>query len=64
MRNRYNYWEQDNDNRIEPNINVDLDLELFEHGYDFREDEFDWNNIRIISFVKKLRKGKNKFVDL
>lgn len=56
MRNRYNYWEQDNDNRIEPNINVDLDLELFEHGYDFSKSNNDWDNRRIVRFVNILHK--------
>lgn len=57
MINRYNKWKQNKDNYILPGRNVDWDLELFDHGYDFSKDLNDPDNLRIVKFVNKLKKG-------
>lgn len=54
MINRYNKWKQNKDNYILPGRNVDWDLELFDHGYDFSKDLNDPDNKRIIRFVNIL----------
>ena len=55
---KYNTWELGIDNYVVPNVNVDWDLELFDHGYNFGKHELDWDNLRVRIFVNKLRKGE------
>jgi len=55
---KYNTWELDDCNNDFTISDVDFDLELLDHGYNFGKHELDWDNLRVKIFVNKLRKGE------
>jgi hypothetical protein len=55
---KYNTWELDDYNNDFTISDVDFDLELLDHGYNFGKHELDWDNLRVRIFVNGLRKGE------
>jgi len=53
---KYNTWELDDQTVSD----INFDLELYEHGYDFSKNPDNPDNIRILKFVKSLQNNKDK----